>query len=270
MRPRSAVTKEPGTTSPTTRSSHGVRLDSSDRRGRGPAPRPAEDERAQRPGAGGDPRGRGRGHRARRRPGRGGLGRRARLRGRRRRQGDGRHVLHRHGQALRRGSARPSPRSPGSPSRSSPRSTATPSAAAASSPCAPTSAIAADDAILGQPEILLGIIPGAGGTQRLTRLVGPAEAKDIIFTGRFVKADEALAHRPGRPGRPGRPRCYDEAVGVGRASSATRPRSPSARPRSAIDRGLEVDLDTGLEIERQQFAALFATEDRTLGMHLVR
>ncbi len=53
--------------------------------------------------------------------------------------------------------------------------------------------IAADDATLGQPEILLGIIPGAGGTQRLTRLVGPSKAKDIIFTGRFVKADEALA-----------------------------------------------------------------------------
>ena len=52
---------------------------------------------------------------------------------------------------------------------------------------------AADDATLGQPEVLLGIIPGAGGTQRLSRLVGPSRAKDIIFTGRFVKADEALA-----------------------------------------------------------------------------
>ena len=52
---------------------------------------------------------------------------------------------------------------------------------------------AADNAVLGQPEILLGIIPGAGGTQRLTRLVGPSKAKDLIFTGRFVKADEALA-----------------------------------------------------------------------------
>ena len=51
---------------------------------------------------------------------------------------------------------------------------------------------AAEDAVLGQPEILLGIIPGAGGTQRLTRLVGPSKAKDLIFTGRFVKAEEAL------------------------------------------------------------------------------
>src|SRR5689334_21973463 len=52
---------------------------------------------------------------------------------------------------------------------------------------------AADNAVLGQPEVLLGIIPGAGGTQRLARLVGPSRAKDIIFTGRFVQADEALA-----------------------------------------------------------------------------
>lgn len=52
--------------------------------------------------------------------------------------------------------------------------------------------IAADNAKLGQPEILLGLIPGAGGTQRLSRLVGPSKAKDLIFTGRMVKADEAL------------------------------------------------------------------------------
>ena len=53
--------------------------------------------------------------------------------------------------------------------------------------------IAADDAVLGQPEVLLGIIPGAGGTQRLSRLVGPSRAKELIYSGRFVKADEALA-----------------------------------------------------------------------------
>ncbi len=63
--------------------------------------------------------------------------------------------------------------------------------------------VAADDARLGQPEILLGVIPGAGGTQRLSRLVGPAKAKDIIFTGRFVGAEEARRDRYGRPGRAG-------------------------------------------------------------------
>src|SRR3954469_10057616 len=123
---------------------------------------------------------------------------------------------------------------------------------------------AADDAQLGQPEILLGIIPGAGGTQRLSRLVGPSRAKDLIFTGRFVKADEALAI--GLVARVVPAACvYDEAVAwarqfVGAASYAVR------AAKEAIDRGIETDLETGLEIERQQFAALFATEDRTTGM----
>lgn len=124
--------------------------------------------------------------------------------------------------------------------------------------------IAADDATFGQPEILLGIIPGAGGTQRLSRLVGPSTAKDLIFTGRFVKAEEAL--RIGLADRlvPAA-EVYDAAVAwastfVGGASLALR------AAKEAVDRGLEVDLETGLEIERAQFAALFATEDRTRGM----
>ncbi|WP_395657729.1 enoyl-CoA hydratase/isomerase family protein [Nocardioides sp.] len=123
---------------------------------------------------------------------------------------------------------------------------------------------AAADAVLGQPEILLGIIPGAGGTQRLTRLVGPSKAKDIIFTGRFVKADEALAIGLVDRVVPA-DQVYDEAVSwarqfAGGASFAVR------AAKESIDRGVEVDLETGLEIERQQFAALFATEDRTIGM----
>jgi len=123
---------------------------------------------------------------------------------------------------------------------------------------------AADNAVLGQPEILLGIIPGAGGTQRLTRLVGPSKAKDLIFTGRFVKAEEALAI--GLVDRVVAPKSvYDEALAwagqfAGAATYALR------AAKETIDRGLEVDLETGLEIERQQFAALFATADRSIGM----
>ena len=123
---------------------------------------------------------------------------------------------------------------------------------------------AAEDAVLGQPEIQLGIIPGAGGTQRLTRLVGPSRAKDLIFTGRFVKADEALAIGMVDRVLPA-DQVYDEAVAwarqfAGAASYAVR------AAKESIDAGLEVDLETGLAIERQQFAALFATDDRRIGM----
>jgi enoyl-CoA hydratase/carnithine racemase len=124
--------------------------------------------------------------------------------------------------------------------------------------------IAAEDAVLGQPEILLGIIPGAGGTQRLTRLVGPAKAKDLIFTGRFVKADEALAIGLVDRVVPS-DQVYAEAVTW--AKQFTKAATYALRAaKESVDRGVEVDLETGLEIERQQFAALFATEDRTIGM----
>ncbi len=123
---------------------------------------------------------------------------------------------------------------------------------------------AADDATLGQPEILLGIIPGAGGTQRLSRLVGPSRAKDIIFTGRFVQAEEALAIGLVDRLFP-QDKVYEEALAW--ASQFANAAAYALRAaKEAIDRGLEVDLETGLEIERQQFAALFATEDRALGM----
>jgi enoyl-CoA hydratase/carnithine racemase len=124
--------------------------------------------------------------------------------------------------------------------------------------------IAADNAQLGQPEILLGIIPGAGGTQRLTRLVGPSKAKDLIFTGRFVKADEALAIGLVDKVVPSED-VYTEAVAWAKQFSNGAALALRAAKES-IDRGAEVDLDTGLEIERQQFAALFATEDRAIGM----
>ena len=124
--------------------------------------------------------------------------------------------------------------------------------------------IAGEGATLGQPEILLGVIPGAGGTQRLTRLVGPSKAKDIIFTGRFVKADEAL--RIGLVDRVvADEQVYAEALTWARQFSRAASYALRAA-KEAVDKGLEVDLDTGLEIERIQFAALFATEDRSTGM----
>ncbi len=126
---------------------------------------------------------------------------------------------------------------------------------------------AAEDAQLGQPEVLLGIIPGAGGTQRLSRLIGPSRAKDLIFTGRFVKADEALAI--GLVDRvvpkDAEKTVYDEAVAWAAQFSGAAALALRAAKES-VDRGLEVDLDTGLEIERAAFAALFATADRTTGM----
>ena len=124
--------------------------------------------------------------------------------------------------------------------------------------------VAGENAKLGQPEVLLGVIPGAGGTQRLARLVGPARAKEIIFSGRFVPADEAL-----------RIGLVDEVVDAADVYAAARRRvepyvgGPAYAIRAAkeaVDRGLEVDLETGLEIERMQFAGLFATRDREIGM----
>ena len=124
--------------------------------------------------------------------------------------------------------------------------------------------IAGDNAKLGQPEILLGIIPGAGGTQRLARLVGPSRAKELIFTGRFVDAEEAL--RIGLLDQVVAPDdVYTEAVALA-TRLASGPAYALRAAKESIDRGLEVDLDTGLEIERVQFAALFATEDRSIGM----
>jgi len=124
--------------------------------------------------------------------------------------------------------------------------------------------IAAENATMGQPEILLGVMPGAGGTQRLARLVGPARAKDLVFTGRFVAAEEAL--RIGLVDKvvPATD-VYAEAYRWA-ARFAAGPALALRAAKEAIDRGLEADLDTGLEIERQSFAALFATDDRSTGM----
>jgi enoyl-CoA hydratase/carnithine racemase len=123
---------------------------------------------------------------------------------------------------------------------------------------------AAEDAKVGQPEITLGIIPGAGGTQRLPRLIGPARARDLIYSGRFVEAEEALqiglvdALFP--PGE-----VYEQAVAAARRY-ADGPREALRAAKVAITWGGRSDLRTGLVVEREAFVDLFATEDQKEGM----
>jgi enoyl-CoA hydratase len=124
--------------------------------------------------------------------------------------------------------------------------------------------VCGDNAKLGQPEILLGIIPGAGGTQRLPRLIGAARAKDLVYSGRFVGAEEALAI--GLVDKVVAPDdVYSAAVElVGRYVNG--PALALRAAKAAIDGGLDGDLASGLRLETQLFTGLFATEDRTIGM----
>jgi len=124
--------------------------------------------------------------------------------------------------------------------------------------------VVAEDAKLGQPEIKLGIIPGAGGTQRLSRLIGPAKAKDLIFSGRMVDAQEALAIGLADRVAPA-DKVYDEAVALV-TPYLNGPAQALRAAKLAIDGGLDRDLAGGLAWESQLFAALFATDDRVEGM----
>jgi enoyl-CoA hydratase len=124
--------------------------------------------------------------------------------------------------------------------------------------------IASEKARLGQPEILLGIIPGGGGTQRLARLVGPSKAKDLIFSGRQVRADEALAIGlvdEVVPPEEVLDRALARAAEL--AAGATRAQGLAKR---AIDRGLDITLNGGLDLEQQLFADVFLTEDAAIGV----
>jgi enoyl-CoA hydratase/carnithine racemase len=131
-------------------------------------------------------------------------------------------------------------------------------------------ALAADFRVLGErakvgvPEIQLGVIPGAGGTQRLPRLVGPAKAKELIFTGRHVAADEALALGVADRVVPDAD-VYATAREMA-AQFATGPAVALRAAKQAVDDGLELDLDSGLRLETTLFAGLFATEDQQTGM----
>ncbi|MGY1842196.1 enoyl-CoA hydratase/isomerase family protein [Modestobacter sp. SYSU DS0875] len=117
---------------------------------------------------------------------------------------------------------------------------------------------------VGQPEILLGVIPGAGGTQRLARLVGPAKAKDLVFTGRHVGAEEALEMGLADAVVPDED-VYATAVAMARKFAAGPPLALAAAKR-AIDEGLDGSLAAGLQLESRLFAELFDTEDQAAGM----
>jgi enoyl-CoA hydratase len=124
--------------------------------------------------------------------------------------------------------------------------------------------VASERARLGQPEILLGIIPGGGGTQRLARLIGPARAKDLIFTGRQVDADEALAIGlvdEVVPPEAVLDRALDRAAALARGATVAQ-----GLAKRAIDRGLDITLNGGLDLEQQLFAEVFATDDARIGV----
>jgi enoyl-CoA hydratase len=124
--------------------------------------------------------------------------------------------------------------------------------------------IASTRAKFGQPEILLGIIPGGGGTQRLARLVGPSRAKDLIFSGRQVGATEALAM--GLVDRVVEPDELEAAATTWAAELAAGPGEALGIAKRVIDDGLDHSLDVGLRREQDGFVDVFATDDATVGV----
>ena len=124
--------------------------------------------------------------------------------------------------------------------------------------------IASDTAKFGQPEITLGIIPGMGGSQRLTRAVGKAKAMDMVLTGRMMDANEA--ERAGLVSRivPVE-RLMDEAVDAA-TRIASLSRASVIMAKESVNRAFEVPLAEGLRFERRLFQSLFATEDQKEGM----
>jgi enoyl-CoA hydratase/carnithine racemase len=124
--------------------------------------------------------------------------------------------------------------------------------------------VCAEDAKLGLPEVLLGVLPGGGGTQRLPRLIGASRAKELIMSGRQVPSTEALAI-----GLVNRVVSPDEVLDAALAWAAEFARGPLVAhglAKWAVDRGLEGSLAEGLSIEQEAFAAVARTEDAARGM----
>ncbi|HWS47952.1 MAG TPA: enoyl-CoA hydratase-related protein [Acidimicrobiia bacterium] len=124
--------------------------------------------------------------------------------------------------------------------------------------------VAGETSRLGQPEILLGIIPGAGGTQRLARLVGPARAKEMIWSGRQVRAEEA--HAIGLIDRLVAPSEVEHAALHWAAELGKGAVAAMGLAKRVIDDGLGVPLAQGLDMERDAFVDVFATEDAVTGV----
>jgi enoyl-CoA hydratase len=124
--------------------------------------------------------------------------------------------------------------------------------------------VAGDDAQFGQPEINLGVMPGAGGTQRLTRAIGRARSMDLVLTGRTIGAAEAAAMGMVSRVVPAE-RTLDEALALA-ATIATKPPIAVVAAKEAVRLAEELPLSAGLRHERRAFFALFASDDRTEGM----
>ncbi len=124
--------------------------------------------------------------------------------------------------------------------------------------------IASAKARFGQPEIVLGIIPGGGGTQRLARLIGPARAKDLVFTGRQVDATEAL--RIGLIDEVVEPGAVHDRALEKAAELASGAVAAQALAKRAIDGGLDGSLSAGLDVEQQLFEEVFRTDDARVGV----
>lgn len=125
--------------------------------------------------------------------------------------------------------------------------------------------IAADTAKFGQPEINVGLIPGAGGTQRLTRLVGPTKAKEIVFLGEQIDAQEAY-----RIGLVNKVVPIDTLMDEARSWAkklSTKPPFHLKLAKQVMDKGLEIDLAAALQLESLAFTTLFGTEDQKEGVN---
>ncbi len=124
--------------------------------------------------------------------------------------------------------------------------------------------VAGEDAQFGQPEIKLGVMPGAGGTQRLTRAIGKARAMEMVLTGRTMNAREAEAHGLVTRVVPSE-KTVASALELA-ASIAAMPPLAVIAAKEAVNRAEELPLEAGLEFERRNFYLLFATEDQREGM----